>query len=278
MGGSRTILVIAILLCVGGAAFVLGPKAAEPSPSWKKLESGLSWIELPAPASSGFDATVRVLRVDPKRFKLRLLNASNPKYGKSLTPKQWAARHGLVAAINASMYQRDYLSSVSLMKTGGHVNNPRVSKDKTVLAFDPTKNGEPEIRIIDRECDDLDSIGSNYRTLVQSIRMISCRGRNVWQQQERRVATTAIGIDTRGHLMMIHIAKPLTTHDAIDLLMQLPLGLDRAMYSEGGTEAQLFVGAGGLDVELTGQHESLLDSGLSTPPIPVPNVIGISRR
>src|SRR5206468_3610842 len=90
--------------------------------------------------------------------------------------------------------------------------------------------------------------------LVQSIRMISCNGENVWSRQERRWSTAAIGMDALGRILFLHVRSPYSTHDLIDILKALPLGLTRAMYAEGGPEAQLFVSSGAEEHEWVGSY------------------------
>ena len=198
----------------------------------------------PQPSEIG-DATIRVLRIDPLHYQLRLLNASATEDGRPLSARQWSRQHGLVAAINASMYQADYRSSVSLMRTRGHVNNPRLKKkDMSILAFDRKNSEVPVVKLIDRECDEFDVWEKKYSTLVQSIRMISCTGQNVWAPQPQKWSTAAIGIDKRQRVLFIHVGSPYSTHDVIDFLLNLPLNITRAMYVEGGPQAQLYVNSG----------------------------------
>jgi hypothetical protein len=254
--------------------------AAKPEGTWRTLEPGLDLGHFPSsrPSDRG-DSVVRVLRIDPARFDLRLMNASAPGQGRPLTAKGWCARAGLVAAVNASMYQADHRTSVSLMKTEGHTNNPRLSKDRAILAFDRLDRFVPPVAIIDRECDDIDALEGRYGTLVQSIRMISCRGKNVWSRQPRRWSAAAIGTDRQGRVLFMHARSPYSTHDLIDILMELPLGLERALYAEGGPEAQLYVKSGGLESEWVGSYESGFNEDDDNHAAwPVPNVVGIARR
>jgi len=79
---------------------------------WKGVER----FESPQRAEVG-DSIIRVLRIDPQQFELRLMNASAIEQGRALSAKEWCRRYGLVAAMNASMYQQDYKTSVSLMRT-----------------------------------------------------------------------------------------------------------------------------------------------------------------
>lgn len=254
-------------------------RPSEPA-GWRTLEPGLELGVFRAPRTAAIgDSLVQVVRVDPERFDLRLLNASAPGQGRSRTARDWAQREGLAAAINASMYQADHRRSVGLMQTPGHVNNANVTADRTVLAFDPLNAGSPRVTMIDRDCDDLDSLRARYGTLVQSIRMISCKGANVWSQQPRRWSTAAIGIDREGRVLLIHARSPYSVHDLIDNLQQLPLRLAVAMYVEGGPEAQLYVRAGGEEHEFVGSFETGFNENDGNDHAwPVPNVVGVVRR
>ncbi len=268
------------LLLAAAAAGAMGLGAAPAGAQWETLEPGLELAMLPAPQpSASGDSTVRVLRIDPVRFELKLFNASAEPSGGARTAREWAKRHGLAAAINASMYQTDYRSSVSLMQTRTHVNNRWVSKDNTVLAFDRLDDGVPAVQIIDRTCQDFAALRPRYGTLVQSIRMIGCDGRNVWTQRPEKWSTTAIGTDGQGRVLFMHVRSPYSTHDLIDILLALPLDLRRAMYVEGGPEAQLYIDSGGQEHEFVGSHGTgfVVSEGNSSA-LPIPNVIGIARR
>jgi len=270
----RTLLggVTAMLLAAGP------PPVPEPEP-WTTLEPGLDLAAFPAPRASDVgDSRIRVLRIDPERFELTLLSASAGD-GLKRTAKVWSTDFDLVAAINASMFQQDHRTSVSLMRTRDHVNNSWVSKDKTILAFDPDAGVEPRVRMIDRGCDDLDETARGYGTLVQSIRMVSCDGRNVWSPQPRRWSTAAVGLDRDGRVLFVHVRSPYSTHDLIEMLLGLPLDLDRCMYTEGGPEAQMYIHSGLVEHELVGSFETgFLADDSNAIAWPVPNVIGVTRR
>jgi hypothetical protein len=254
--------------------------ASKSDNGWQKLAAGLEMGVFPSPQPSEIgDSMIRVLRIDTDHFKLRLLNASLSKNGSSLSAKDWCLQNGLVAAINASMFQADYKSSVSLMRTRAHVNNPRLSKDMTIFAFDRRSSDVPRVKIIDRQCDDFNTWKSKYETFIQSIRMISCTGKNVWSPQPRKWSTAAIGIDHRNRVMFIHVGSPYSTHDLITILQALPLDIDRAMYAEGGPQAQLYINIGDHEYEFVGGNNlDLIENVNSLISRPIPNVVGISLR
>ena len=248
--------------------------------AWQKLAQGLELGIFSAPlASEVGDSKIRVLRIDPQRYQLKLLSASAFENGRPLSAKQGSRRNGLVAAINASMYQEDYKSSVSLMRTKAHVNNPRLSKDMTILAFDRKNAAVPLVKIIDRECEDFKIWQKKYSTMIQSIRMISCAGENVWTKQPQKWSTAAIGVDDRDRVLFIHVGSPYSTHDVIDILKKLPLKIARAMYTEGGPQAQLYINTGDFEYEFVGNYEIEIQGDVEKLiSRPVPNIVGISLR
>ncbi|UCD80882.1 MAG: phosphodiester glycosidase family protein [Desulfobacterales bacterium] len=247
---------------------------------WQKLAEGLELgiFNSPLPSEIG-DSKLRILRIDPQHFELRLLNASAIEDGRPLSVKEWSRQNGLVAAINASMYQADYKSSVSLMRTKAHVNNPRLSKDMAILAFDRKQSDVPRVKIIDRQCEDFENWNKKYDTVIQSIRMISCTGKNVWTQQPQKWSTAAIGVDDRDRVLFMHVGSPYSTHDVIDILKKLPLNIARAMYTEGGPQAQLYINIGEHEYEFVGNYEIELQGNMKKLiSRPVPNVVGISLK
>jgi hypothetical protein len=248
--------------------------------NWQKLANGLELGIFLSPQRADYgDSLIRILRIDPQFFEFKLLNASSTKDGRPLTAKQWCRQYNMVAAINASMYQTNHKTSVSLMRTKSHTNNARLSKDKTILAFDRQSLKIPKVKIIDRQCEDFGQWKNKYGTLVQSIRMISCKGENVWRQQPRKWSTAAIGMDHQDRVLFIHVGSPYSTHDLINILQKLPLNITRAMYSEGGPQAQLYIRYGKKEYEFVGKFDLKLNENINHPVLwPIPNVIGISIK
>jgi hypothetical protein len=120
----------------------------------------------------------------------------------------------------------------------------------------------PPVKLIDRGCDDFEAWKTHYGAFVQNIRMVSCKGENVWARGGQEWSIAAVGVDRRGRLLFIHSRSPYTPHDLIENLLSLPLGLAGAMYVEGGPEAQLYIHSGDREIERVGSRgTSLFDSG-----------------
>ncbi len=247
---------------------------------WKKIDTGLYYGEFSAHRKSPVgDSKIRVLKIDPKLYSFHLANASAPGEGALMSVRKWSKKQNYLAAINASLYQADHKTSISLMKNNAHVNNPTMNKQKTIMAFGPKKKAVAEAIIFDRECDDIRDLKKKYLVYVQSIRMISCRGKNVWKLQKDTYSTAAIGMDKQGHILFIHVRSPYATHKLINILLKLPLDIRTAMYVEGGPQAQMYVNSSDKEYILLGRFRSATaGKAISYFGWPVPNVIGIRKR
>ncbi len=245
---------------------------------WKKLQPGLELGSFLSPQLSEVgDSIIHILRIEPETFEFVLLNTSATAKQRLMSAKQWSRKNGLIAAVNSSMYRADFKTSVSYMRTKTHVNNAWLTKDKAILAFERKQTKVRHVRIIDRECDDFDFWKKRYQTFIQSIRMISCKGENVWQQKGKKWSTAAIGIDDKNRILFIHVRSPFNTHDFIKILKQLPIGIKKAMYAEGGIEAQLYINSEGGEFEFTGISEAG-SVGNGRHAWPIPNIVGIRKR
>ena len=247
--------------------------------SWKQVDEGLSVAEFDSPLKSeAGDSKITVVRIDPRYYSFRLLCASEHGRQKK-TVEEWSNEFHLVAAVNAGMYQENGITSVGYMRNYDHVNNPRIGKDNTVLAFNPVDSGVPEVQLIDRECQDLNSLKRKYNSLVQSIRMISCEGQNVWSQQSGKWSIVAIASDESGKVLFLTARSPYSVHDFIEIIQSLPISIKNAMYLEGGPQASLFVSSGDFRLEKYGSIETGFDeAGPLQFALPIPNVIGIVKK
>lgn len=114
----------------------------ESMPAWRILEKGLELGLFPAQfGDSKFE--VVVLRIDPAEFVFSVYTVS--QNGRSLSLGEWARQHGLVAAINASMYLPDGVTSTGYLRAGETINNGRiVNKFGAFFVADPIRSGSSE--------------------------------------------------------------------------------------------------------------------------------------
>ncbi len=246
---------------------------------WKRVDEGLYLGEFASrETSKAEDSGITIVKIDPRVYAFKLLCAS--EYGKTkMTAKKWCQEYQLLSAINAGMYQEDGIRNVGYMKNFNHINNPRLSPTyKAVLAFHPVEPTVPAIQIIDLSCQDFETLRPKYQTLIQSIRMISCRQENVWSKQDKMWSMAVFGMDKSGNALFIFSKSPYSGHDFANLLLSMPIAIHNAMYLEGGQQASLYFSAKDVKFERIGLPASLTENDTLPVARPIPNVIGIVKK
>jgi hypothetical protein len=250
------------------------------SDPWIRVEDGLDIAEVVSPVPSDVgDSKMALVRIDPTRFEFKLMCASELGSG-PMTLKAWCERYGLLAAVNAGMFQADRLTHVAYMRNGDHINNGYLRGDyNAFFAFGRKDSTVPEAQIIDRKYQDFDLLAPKYAVLIQNMRMISSAQENVWSHQGRRWSTAALASDTKGNIIFILMRSPYAVHDLNAVLLSLPISIHNAMYLEGGPEASLYLASSGFEFQRMGSYETgFWESDANRTLWPVPNAIGIVRK
>jgi hypothetical protein len=265
MRGGQMALAVAL-----GAACACKPTApaAAPDPCTGTTtpRPGLAVEKIP-----GRDGCVTLVRIDPARFRLRLLTALAE--GGSRTAPTWAHDFGLTGLTNASMFAPDQ-RSIGLLIAGASVNRERDNERLgAFLAFDPIDDGDTPVVLTGRDCAgfDLADLRRRYRSIVQNYRLLDCAGQPVTWKDARRFSAAAVGLDANGHTVFVHTRAPANMSELAVALAEH--GLRAAMYVEGGPEASLYVESGAAVVSEVGTNVLGTSSFFK-----IPNVLGFQPR
>ncbi len=246
---------------------------------WQKADTGLFIGVFDSPAKSKVgDSKITIVKIDPAAYSFKLLCAGEKQH-KNLTVKQWCQKYGLIGAVNAGMFQTDYVSNVGYMKNGDYVNNPAVHKNYfSVAAFHPVDNGPP-FYIFDIDHYQMPEIIGRYHAVIQNLRLMKRPAQNRWSQQDKQWSEAALGQDKKGNALFIFSRSPYSMHDFINILRQLPIEIDCAQHLEGGPEASLYISLNDGIIERTGSFEmNFTEHDNNMNYWPVPNVIGFVKR
>ena len=226
-------------------------------PSWKSLQPGVEFATI---------GTLYVVRIDPQQATLDVALASEKS--RSRTAAAWSRDAGMSVVINLGMFQSDGRSNVGYLRHGSHANNPRFNGYRSVLAANPG--------MVWVDLDQAKPDFSKYNIVIQNLRLIAGKRKNVWAQTTRRWSEAAVAEDSRGRLLFLFSRAPYSMHDFNELLLKLPLDIQRAMHVEGGPEASLSIHAGGVDLDLAGSFETgFTENDANVRQWPIPNVLGV---
>lgn len=253
-------------------------KKAEEPPDipWIRQE-GLAFAEPSLPLRDGPGPRVAVVRLSPDVFDFVLCAVGRGKHP-PLTLRQWVQREDLTAAINASMYLPDGVTSTGYLREGAYANNSRLARRfGAFFVAGPDDAALPAATIIDRDEENWQARLARYRLVVQNYRLISPDGRILWKPGGPRTAISAVGTDAEGHILFLHCREPLDAYSFAEGLLRLPLRLRAVMYVEGGGQAGLVLRAGSLEREFNGRSAAeFLPAGSIRAALP--NVLGARRR
>jgi len=269
-----------ILVLLGSLALFYPAPASQAREQWKLLAKGIEYgIFYVNPRAETGDGKIHIVRVDPAQTKLKLLLASEHDK-KSRTTARWCKDFDLVVAINAGMFQKDFLTNVGYLRNGLYIQNKRwSSRYKSVLAFDPKKTGLPTAIIVDLEEPDAMKKLEDYNAVVQNLRLIKGNGINVWEKSEKKWSEAAVGMDDHDRILFLFCALPYPMWEFNEEVKSFGLGVTRLMHMEGGPTASLSIRSRDVNVDLVGNYEPAIESDdTNSDLLSIPNVIGVQTR
>ena len=197
------------------------------------------------------------------------------------TAKEWCKTHNFAAVINAGMFAGDGKTHLGYSRYLDKVSNSKINGYQSVAAFNPRTAMFQSFHIFDLDTSrvTMQGILKNYASAVQNLRLVKRSGSNQWGQRSNKWSEAALGEDSAGRILFIFSRTPFSMHDLNEELLASDIGLVAAQHLEGGPEAQLYVHAGGEEMELYGSFETSFKENDSNPIAwPVPNVFGVRPR
>ncbi len=268
-----------------GPAEDAAPTGAACAHARLELLAGLTVERIEAdPAAAPAGACITLVRIDPARFRLRILAASKHGDGASRPLPEWVRTYGETGGINTSMYLQSGRSTGILRSAELVDRDADNAAMGAYLAFDPVSPEDAPVALFGRGCPgvELADVRARYRGLVQNYRILGCDGEAVPWQDEKRFSAAAVALDEGGHVVFVHSRTPWQMTAFAQRLADPALGLRAAMYVEGGPEASLYVraGAGGAAEEIAevGSFETGFFDASNTRFWAIPNVLSFAPR
>ncbi|MBN1980487.1 MAG: phosphodiester glycosidase family protein [Chitinivibrionales bacterium] len=272
---------VKMAVCIGLVIFLSPIQPFCQNNYWENVSRGLSIGTFPVEdAASGVAATVIVVKIDPHLFAFKLLSAKELNLNAGLPVDEWCEKYNLIAAINAGMYQTDYLTNVGYMKNFTNVNNPSIHRRHfSVFAFNPINERWKEAAIYDIDLVKMADLIKNYNTVIQNLRLIKKNRENKWSGGEKSWSEAALGSDNRGNILFIICKTPFTMQAFNSILLRLPINLVNAQHLEGGSEASLYLNHSSKKIQINGSYGLFIENlETETTFMPLPNIIGIVKK
>ncbi len=276
----RSQLVILIVVLLLGFWPVVAVRATS---GWQTLAPGMDLKYVTAiKRSFAGDSKIVILRMEPSLWQLEGLGISQNGESSGHTARAWSESRKFTAAINAGMFAADHKTHLGYMCSGKYINNSRPNAYQSVAAFDPRDSTAlPHFRIFDLDAPRItfQAILKDYGSVLQNLRLVKRPGLNQWSEQDREWSEAALGEDNAGRVLFIFSRSPFSMHHLNRELLAADIGLVAAQHLEGGPEAQLYVPAGAVELEMFGSYEtSFTENEDNSAAWPVPNILGVRPR
>jgi len=232
------------------------------------------------PSTTG-NSRIAVLRIDPKFWELEAIGIGQTGEEVGHTAKDWCKSHKFAAAINAGMFAGDGKTHLGYSRYLDNVSNSKINSYQSVAAFNPRNPKLESFHIFDLDTSTvtMQSILKDYASAVQNLRLVKRSGLNQWGQRSNKWSEAALGEDSAGRILFIFSRTRFSMHDLSQELLASDIGLVAAQHLEGGPEAQLYVKADGVEMEMYGSFETSFQENDSNPIAwPIPNVLGVEPR
>lgn len=218
---------------------------------------------------------IAVLRIDPKRARIRVLHYSRLPGRQPMTIVEWLRKSEALAVFNAGQYYPDYSYMGLLVSEGVTVSTRPHPNYQAALVASPVGAG-PRAEVLDLTQRRIDAQHPAWREVAQSFMLFDSSGALRIRRSNQIANRTVVAEDKEGRLLAITSEGGYTLHEFAKLLQAAPLGLSHAMSMDGGDEAELCVHAGGFRYASFGpwKPDAVPDSPGAQ--VPLPAVIAVS--
>ncbi|MCB2185984.1 MAG: phosphodiester glycosidase family protein [Deltaproteobacteria bacterium] len=238
------------VVCLGVWSLGWASLAGAQAPAWRELAPGLAFTLLheDSPARAGSEH-VAVLKVDPRRFRFKVLTGRQNQDGRSA--QDWRKDIGALAVFNAGQYAEDQ-SYLGLLLTDGKLVGHLATRLDGIFLAGPKLASLPPARVLDLRYTTFDPAASPYLEGAQSLMLLDRYGQIRVRRSPKIAHRTAVAEDSQGNILIFVTEGGHTLWEFANFLANQSLGLRDVMCMDGGAESQLSLKAGDFSYEQYG--------------------------
>jgi hypothetical protein len=264
--------IVAVALTFGATTLAVAQQASPPPRPGVVVERVRASRAPRVPAG---DRRITIVRVDPARYRFRFLGERYEGRRRPLT--QWVRDFRLSGGINAGMFLPDGRSVGFMQQDGAVRSDRRPSRFDAAIGFGPRGAA-----VAGPGCGTtLAALRASHPSVLQARKlMVDCVGRARPWPNRRRYSAAAVGLDTDGHVVLIHARTPYRMEVLARMLAAPALRLRGVAYMEGGPEASLVVDVPSVERvrEVGSWEDGFNDNDHNRAFWDLPNVIGFAPR
>lgn len=247
-------------------------------PQWEALRDGLG-ITLWRPEAVCQDVPpLLMVRIDPERFQFAVYHYQDEGLPGPLTIQEWQQRTGMPLLFNAGLFREDFSYLGLLLKGGRLLAGKRHHLWQGLFVAEPVEPGLRKARVLDLTVDTFHEAQPAYREAAQSLMLFDRTGKPRVRASAKRAYQTVVAEDAEGRIVVIKTTDVVSLYELAQCLQEGVSHLRQAMAMDGGSSSDFLLGSDLLRrVEGSSPWQAYVD-GTATRHIPLPAVIGATRR
>lgn len=249
--------------------------------SWEQLAEGLAVSVWKPGGSCPAVPTLLAIDVDPKQVKFAVHNFADERLPQPLQIEQWQKRTGHDVLFNAGLFRENYAYLGLLYKDGRSLGSRRHRIWQGLFVAEPVSGEIQKARVLDLSVDSFEEKQPTYREAAQALMLLDRDGKIRVRKSGKQAFQTIVAETEAGHILIVKSRNLVALYDIAQCLRDTLPAVRQAMAMDGGSSSDVFVSESlWRDDRKTEDHISwkALFGGSTTAHIPLPTVIGISRR
>jgi uncharacterized protein YigE (DUF2233 family) len=248
---------------------------------WERLTDGFAVSVWNPGGSCPTVPGMLAIDVDPDVARFSVHYYADEKLPEPITIDQWRKVTGHDVLFNAGLFRENFAYLGLLYKGGRSLGSRRHNIWQGLFVADPIVAGTQKARVLDLSIDNFDEKQPPYREAAQALMLLGRDGKIRVRKTGKQAYQTIVAETENGHILIFKSRNLTALYDIAQCLRDLVPTVRQAMAMDGGSSSDVLVSESlWRDDRKTDDHIAwkALFSGAMTGHIPLPSVIGVSRR
>jgi uncharacterized protein YigE (DUF2233 family) len=265
------VLAICALPCVGLAENI----------QWERLADGVA-VSLWKPGDTCPSVpTLLAIEIDPELARFSVHHYAHEKLAQPPTIEEWRRRTGHDVLFNAGLFRENFAYLGLLYKDGRSLGSRRHTTWQGLFVAEPSVSGVKKARVLDLAAEAFDEQRPPYQEAAQALMLLDRSGKIRVRQTGKQAYQTIIAETDKGRILVFKSRDLTSLYDIGQCLRDMLPAVRQAMAMDGGSSSDVLVSESLWQGDRQSENRVFwkpLFGGSTTAHIPLPTVIGVSRR
>jgi uncharacterized protein YigE (DUF2233 family) len=265
------VLAICALPCVG-----LGENI-----HWERLADGVAVSVWKPGESCPSVPSLLSIEIDPDLASFAVHYYAQEKLSQPPTIEEWRRRTGHDVLFNAGLFRENFAYLGLLYKDGRSLGSRRHTTWQGLFVAEPLASGVKKARVLDLAAEAFDEQHPPYREAAQALMLLDRNGKIRVRQTGKQAYQTIIAETDKGRILIFKSRDLTSLYDVGQCLRDMLPVVRQAMAMDGGSSSDVLVAESLWQGDRQSENRVFwkpLFGGSTTAHIPLPTVIGVSRR